>query len=84
MFPSGVKHPSIRLLNVLHWPEKGPRTMAEMDPGGHPHPSWGLRASLEEAPPPPSGTCSRGGGAGTGRGSPEKLRNLPEITQQIN
>ena len=37
-----------------------------------------------EAPLPPSGTCSWGGGVGTGKGGPEKLRNLPEITQQIN
>lgn len=48
------------------------------------HPSSCLRASLEEAPPPSAGTCSWGGGMGPGKGGPEKLRNLPEITQQIN
>lgn len=38
----------------------------------------------EEAPPPSSGTCSWGGGMGTGKGDPEKVRNLPDLTQQIN
>lgn len=56
MFPSGVKHPSILLLNVLHWPGKGPRTIAERDPGGHPihpgtwEPAWKRPRLLPQAP----------------------------------
>lgn len=91
MFPSGVRQPCIPLINLLHGPGKGPRTISlalttstERGGGDHPihppasEPAWRRLHLLPQAP------VLWGGGAGTGKGGPEKLRNLPEITQQIN
>lgn len=57
---------------------------AKGDSGGSSHLSPCLRAILEETPPLPSGTCSWCAEVGTGIEGPEKQRDMPEITQQIN